>query len=200
MVRKIQLLHFQQWGALTKRSMWTSRAERVWRISSRLSNERVHCHLAWQSAVQAFSNQPPWLICQKSSSTKSWASTLRCAAWELYNNDGALVTIASNWAHSGSPQYSAYAASKAATVAFTKSLALELAQQGIRCNCVLPSYTDTPMTATNSAQDKARDAAKSAMRRAARPDEVAHVVAFLCGPRSSYVNGSTIDVNGGAMI
>lgn len=114
--------------------------------------------------------------------------------------DGALVTIASNWAHSGSPQYSAYAASKAATVAFTKSLALELAQQGIRCNCVLPSYTDTPMTATNSAQDKARDAAKSAMRRAARPDEVAHVVAFLCGPRSSYVNGSTIDVNGGAMI
>lgn len=115
-------------------------------------------------------------------------------------SDGVVVTIASNWAHSGSPRYSAYAASKAATVAFTKSLALELAQQGIRCNCVLPSYTDTPMTATNSAQDKARDAAKSALCRAARPDEVAHVVAFLCGPRSSYVNGSAVDVNGGAVV
>uniref|UniRef100_A0A1E1X927 (3R)-3-hydroxyacyl-CoA dehydrogenase n=1 Tax=Amblyomma aureolatum TaxID=187763 RepID=A0A1E1X927_9ACAR len=115
-------------------------------------------------------------------------------------SDGTLVTVASNWARSGSPRYSAYAASKAAMVAFTKSLALELATQGVRCNCVLPSYTDTPMTAGNSAQDKARDAAKSALNRAARPEEVADVVAFLCGPRSSYVNGSAVDINGGAAI
>ncbi|XP_037284732.2 (3R)-3-hydroxyacyl-CoA dehydrogenase isoform X1 [Rhipicephalus microplus] len=114
--------------------------------------------------------------------------------------NGVLVTVASNWAHSGSPRYSAYAASKAATVAFTKSLALELAVNGMRCNCVLPSYTDTPMTASNSPQEKARDAAKSALGRAARPDEVADVVVFLCGPRSSYVNGSAIDINGGAVI
>lgn len=115
-------------------------------------------------------------------------------------SNGVLVTVASNWAHSGSPCYSAYAASKAATVAFTKSLALELAADGMRCNCVLPSYTDTPMTASNSLQEKARDAAKSALGRAARPDEVADVVVFLCGPRSSYVNGSAIDINGGAVV
>ncbi|KAL1439632.1 hypothetical protein MTO96_031891 [Rhipicephalus appendiculatus] len=49
-------------------------------------------------------------------------------------------------------------------------------------------------------QEKARDAAKSALGRAARPEEVAHVVVFLCGPQSSYVNGSAIDINGGAVI
>lgn len=114
--------------------------------------------------------------------------------------NGALVTVASNWARSGSPHYSAYAASKAATVAFTKSLALELAANRVRCNCVLPSYTETPMTASNSPQEKARDAAKSALGRPARPDEVADVVVFLCGPRSSYVNGSAIDINGGAVV
>lgn len=110
---------------------------------------------------------------------------------------GTVVNIASIWGKTGSAQHSAYSASKSAVEGFTRSLALELGGDGIRCNAVLPGYTDTPMTANNSEEAKAKDIGNTPLGRAALPEEVARVVTFLCGPDSSFMTGASIEVTGG---
>ncbi|PYU11473.1 MAG: short-chain dehydrogenase, partial [Acidobacteria bacterium] len=116
---------------------------------------------------------------------------------------GAIINIASATALvpvSGRP---AYNASKGAVVAFTKSLALDLASSKIRVNCVCPGAVNTPLLrgAIESAPDP--QAALKAMleryplARLAEPEEIAHVVVFLASAQSSYVTGATLAVDGG---
>lgn len=90
-----------------------------------------------------------------------------------------------------------YAASKAGVEAMTKTAAKEFGKFGIRANCILPGFIDTPMTET--VPQKVRDIMmmQCPLRRFGRPEEVAEVILFLASDRSSYINGASIEVTGG---
>jgi 3-oxoacyl-[acyl-carrier protein] reductase len=111
---------------------------------------------------------------------------------------GSIVTIASEAAHAGSSvRHSHYGASKGGVMAFTKSLARELAPR-IRVNAVSPGTIDTPMIEDFLRLSGEKQMAATPMRRWGSPREVADAVAFLCGKQASYVTGQTIHVNGGS--
>jgi 2,3-dihydro-2,3-dihydroxybenzoate dehydrogenase len=123
---------------------------------------------------------------------------------------GAVVTVASNAA--GVPRYgmAAYAASKAAAVMFTKSLGLELAAHGIRCNVVAPGSTDTPMQRAMWRDDTGADAVIEGfpaqykvgipLRRIADAADVAEAVVFLASERARHITMHNLYVDGGAAL
>lgn len=112
--------------------------------------------------------------------------------------DGAIVNIASLEATQCSPGWSAYAAAKAGVVALTKVAAKELASLGIRVNCVLPTVTDTPMSAPGKHTEERKKLLESIpLKRSCRPEEVTEVILFLCGPGSSFMTGAAVDISGG---
>ncbi len=113
-------------------------------------------------------------------------------------SSGSVICVASLAGRSGGVRAStAYASSKAGLAGFCRSLALELAPRGIRVNCVNPGVVDTSMT--RAFDESAREAIAHAhpAGRWGTAREVADVVAFLASPRSSWVVGAQLDVNGG---
>jgi len=126
---------------------------------------------------------------------------------------GSVVTVASNAAGVPRMGMAAYAASKAAAVALTRCLGLELAGQGVRANVVCPGSTDTPMLSDMGATgglpaDHATLVAGSAetfktgipLGRVAAPEDVAEVVAFLASDAARHVTLQTVYVDGGASL
>lgn len=98
------------------------------------------------------------------------------------------------------PPLGMYSASKAALVMLIQQMAVEWGSDGIRCNCVSPGSTLTPMTASvyADATERARRERGIALRRIARPEETAQAIAFLLGPRASFISGVNLMVDGGA--
>lgn len=98
------------------------------------------------------------------------------------------------------PPLGMYSASKAALVMLIQQMAVEWGSDGIRCNCVSPGSTLTPMTASvyADAAERARRERGIALRRIARPEETAQAIAFLLGPRASFISGVNLMVDGGA--
>ena len=95
----------------------------------------------------------------------------------------------------------AYAATKAGVVGLTKSLAVELGRHGVTVNCVCPGPIDTGMTAGIEVEAKEKYARRRVpLRRYGIPEEVAHMTLNLCMPASSFVNGTSIPVDGGMTI
>jgi 3-oxoacyl-[acyl-carrier protein] reductase len=90
-----------------------------------------------------------------------------------------------------------YAASKAGVISITRSLALELAADNIRVNCVAPGPVRTSIMPE---QALPAAAASVPLGRVARPEEVASVVRFLCSPGASYMTGAIVDVNGAQVL
>ncbi|CAN7995398.1 unnamed protein product [Ixodes hexagonus] len=117
----------------------------------------------------------------------------------LANNvtDGAIVNIASSFAETGTPVFPAYSAAKGGVVSLTKAVALEVASKGIRVNVILPGPIDTPLLASLSADLVAASVESTALKRKGRPEEIADVIAFMCSPKSSFMTGAAVDVNGG---
>ena len=113
---------------------------------------------------------------------------------------GAIVNIASDAGRVGSAQQAVYSAAKGGVIAFSKSLAREVARHSITVNCVCPGPSDTPMTAVHSADDpRLRDALVRSipMRRLAQPLDVAAAVTYLGSQAAAYVTGQTLSVSGG---
>jgi 2-hydroxycyclohexanecarboxyl-CoA dehydrogenase len=110
---------------------------------------------------------------------------------------GRIVNVSSDAGRVGSSGETTYAAAKGGVIAFTKSLAREVARYGINVNCVCPGPTDTPML--QSRPDKLKEAFIRAipLRRFARPEEIADAILFFAGPRSSYITGQVLSVSGG---
>jgi 3-oxoacyl-[acyl-carrier protein] reductase len=115
---------------------------------------------------------------------------------------GAIVNVVSIAGHTGGgPGAGAYAASKAALTAYTKSLAKELAPNGVRVNAVSPGVIDTPFHEVFSTPDMIRTFVTTIpMGRVGTAAECATVVAFLASRAASYITGETIEVNGGQLM
>ncbi|MCE2392443.1 MAG: SDR family oxidoreductase [Proteobacteria bacterium] len=93
---------------------------------------------------------------------------------------------------------SAYATAKGAVMSFTRAMAKELGPTGIRVNCVCPGLIDTTFHDTFTKDEVRKNiAASTPLRREGRSEEVAHLVAYLASGESSFLNGASIDVNGG---
>ncbi len=112
---------------------------------------------------------------------------------------GAVVNIASIYAHLGLPRLDAYTASKHAVRGLTRSVAIEYATRGIRINAVSPGPILTPLVEANPEQS-ARIAAKVPMKRMGKPVEIAKAVAFLLSEDASFITGAEIVVDGGRML
>lgn len=112
---------------------------------------------------------------------------------------GSIVIYTSTAGQRGSAVYSAYATSKAAQIMFMRSMALELAHNQIRVNCIAPAWTETDMAAP-SLDALGRDVlgAKVPLGRIGLPEDVAGATCYLLSDLSVYVTGSTITVDGGA--
>ncbi|CAN7995392.1 unnamed protein product [Ixodes hexagonus] len=111
--------------------------------------------------------------------------------------DGAIVNIASFLAKTAFPGFGTYSASKGGVVSLTKAVALEVASKGIRVNTILPGPVDTPLLAHLPEDVVADFVDKTALKRKARPDEIAETIAFMCSPMSSFMIGAVVDVTGG---
>ena len=110
---------------------------------------------------------------------------------------GKIVCVSSDAGRVGSLGETVYAAAKGGVIAFTKSLAREMARFNITVNCVCPGPTDTPLLA--AVPDKIREAfvRVTPMQRLAHPDEIADAMVFFASDASSFVTGQVLSVSGG---
>jgi 2-hydroxycyclohexanecarboxyl-CoA dehydrogenase len=110
---------------------------------------------------------------------------------------GKIVNIASDAGRVGSMGETVYAAAKGGLIAFTKSLAREMARHRINVNCVCPGPTDTPLFQRQPERMKQALTRAIPFRRIARPSEIAEAVLFFLGRRSDYITGQVLSVSGG---
>jgi NAD(P)-dependent dehydrogenase (short-subunit alcohol dehydrogenase family) len=121
----------------------------------------------------------------------------------LTRGGGSLIFTSSFVGHTaGFPGMAAYAASKAGLIGLTQVLAAEFGSRGIRVNALLPGATDTDMSRefANTPESRAHIASLNALKRMARPEEIAQAALFLASDASSFVTGSAMLVDGGVSI
>jgi 2-hydroxycyclohexanecarboxyl-CoA dehydrogenase len=118
----------------------------------------------------------------------------------IENGYGKVVNIASDAARVGSSGEAVYSAAKGGVVAFTKTLAREMARHKINVNCVAPGPSDTPLfQEIGSYNEGIRNALEKAIpfRRLAKPEDLAGAVAYFVSDGANYVTGQTLSVSGG---
>ncbi len=124
----------------------------------------------------------------------------------LRKTKGTIINISSMTAVLGQRLSTAYAATKGAQVSFTKALALEAGEQGVRVNAVLPSNVDTPLmrewaeTLEDPQSALERVASLQVFKRMATPREIGQVCLFLASDQSSFITGQAIEADGGAAL
>lgn len=110
---------------------------------------------------------------------------------------GRMVNIASLAGKEGTPNLSAYSAAKAGVIAFTKSLAKELAETPVRVNSVAPAAVETDILKQMTPETVAAMIGKSPMKRLGTVDEVAEIVLWLCSDACTFNTGAVFDLSGG---
>lgn len=110
---------------------------------------------------------------------------------------GKVVTVSSDAGRVGSLGESVYAGAKGGAIAFTKSLAREMARFNINVNCVCPGPTDTPLLAAVPERHREAFVRVTPMQRLAKPSEIADAVLFFASARADFVTGQVLSVSGG---
>jgi 3-oxoacyl-[acyl-carrier protein] reductase len=115
---------------------------------------------------------------------------------------GHIVLVGSTAGQRGEAFHCDYAAAKGAIISMTKGLSTELAVDGIYVNCVAPGWVETDMSAPafGDASTRATILSKIPLGRAAKPDEIAAPILFLCTPQAGFITGEIFNVNGGAVL
>ena len=108
-----------------------------------------------------------------------------------------ICVIGSQLGTRGSPHGADYSASKAALSTWARSLAQSLAPEGKRVNVVAPGFVDTDILAGDSPEKRASREKEVPLKRIGTPEDIAGVVSFLVGDKSSYITGAVLHVNGG---
>jgi NAD(P)-dependent dehydrogenase (short-subunit alcohol dehydrogenase family) len=116
-----------------------------------------------------------------------------------HQRSGSIVNISSIAGLVGLKERVAYCASKGAILAMTRALAVDLALDGIRVNCVCPGTTATAqmIRVVRNDADRVELAQRQALGRLGEPDEIASAVVYLCLPEASFITGAVIPVDGG---
>jgi len=123
----------------------------------------------------------------------------------IHSGGGSIINTSSSAGLIGIPNCDAYTATKGATVALTRSLAVEYGSLGIRVNCIAPAAIKTKMLDSSSLKNKSFDEEmflklRTPLRRYGNPDEIASISLFLASEDSSYLNGEVIVADGGITI
>ncbi|OBI45908.1 oxidoreductase [Mycobacterium kyorinense] len=129
--------------------------------------------------------------------TTFFMSQAVAAELKQHGRPGSIVSIASISGMNTAPFHIAYGTAKAAVTAMTRTMAVELAADGIRVNAVAPGVTETAASRTYVDEDPDRDRRAIAMGRRGRPEEQAGAILFLLSDLSSYITGQTLLVDGG---
>lgn len=138
-----------------------------------------------------------WSLVIETNLTSIFRLSRACIRSMIKNHFGRIVNIASVVGYTGNPGQANYSAAKAGVVAFSKTLAKEVASRNITVNCVAPGFIQTNMTFKLSDEQKAAILEGVPMKKIGTVDDVAHAVEFLVSEDSSYITGTTIHVNGG---
>ena len=147
-------------------------------------------------------------------SDAQWSATIRAnldsvlyvcrAAIPLIPNGGKIVLVSSTAGQRGEALHADYAATKGAIIAFTKSLAIELASRGINVNCVAPGWVDTEMSAMPYGRDGGRGRREIErtipLGRVASADDCAGPIVFLCSDLAHHITGEIVNINGGSVL
>lgn len=115
----------------------------------------------------------------------------------MKNRFGRIINMASIIGVIGGPGQANYAASKGGMIAMTKSIAAEVASRGITANCIAPGFIKTPMTDVLPDELKKTYLAQIPAGRFGTPDDIANACVFLASDEASYINGQTLNINGG---
>jgi len=122
------------------------------------------------------------------------------AAAPILGRGAAIVFVSSTTAHAGFAGCSAYAATKGAVEALARTLAIELAPQGVRVNTIAPGFVRTPMLQPHLDANEGYEETlngKTPLGRIGEPEEIAELAELLLSDRAAYVNGTTIVADGG---
>ena len=120
-----------------------------------------------------------------------------CIMPMMKNRYGRIINMASIIGVIGGPGQANYAASKGGMIAMTKSIAAEVGSRGITANCIAPGFIKTPMTDVLSDDLKKAYLAQIPAARFGEPDDIAAACVFLASTEASYINGQTLNINGG---
>ncbi len=113
---------------------------------------------------------------------------------------GRIINLSSQLAFKGSTHGTAYVASKASLIGFTRALALELAPEGITVNSIAPGTIDTDIIAGYTEEQRKERAESIPIKRIGTPEDIANAALFLASDMGSYVVGEVIGVNGGSAL
>ena len=118
----------------------------------------------------------------------------------IKRRSGCVINVSSVTGLIGNAGQSNYAASKAALIGFTKSVARELASRGITVNALAPGFVETDMTAALSEEVRQELLQKIPLNALGQPDDIANAALFLASPAARYITGQVITVDGGMVM
>lgn len=118
----------------------------------------------------------------------------------LHEHEGCIINISSMWGLRGASCEVTYSATKAALIAFTRSLAVELAPTNIRVNCIAPGVVDTDMLSALPPEVLPMLAEETPLRRLGKPEDIAAAVSFFASEGASFITGQVLTADGGFIV